>query len=220
MPTKTCIFAKVITLPIRKAYQWIPGAATSLAIGLALGSTASTYPQADDFLLRRWVGTHQGRPFHLEFYGDTMLIVNDSHVLDYVATHDSVMAFGDTSFAVHYRFALDRLLLRTVEGNVITMSPQPALARPLWGRWLGAPSRTRDRHIDLWMYRNGTAQWRWVPGGTWTKGEWDRFTRIITFTWLPDSTLWTGLYDPDGNSLLFDEAVPESGAVILRRVFR
>jgi len=192
-----------------------------LAVGaIVMAAAATPQAQADNPLLRRWVGTHQRQTLHLDFYGDTMLVVNDAHVLDFVATQDSIIAFGDTSFAVHYRFALGRLLLRTVEGNVITMAPQPALARPLFGHWLGTPNGNGQTRIELWMRANGTALWRETPGGTWTNGEWDRTSRIISFTWFPDSVAWSGLYDPGGNSLLLEETTPEFGSVILRRFFR
>ncbi len=161
-----------------------------------------------------------GRPMHLEFYGDTMLILNDSHVLDFVVSDDSIVAIGDTSFAVSYRFAFNRLLLTTDEGKIITMTAQDPLARPLWGRWLGTPLGKSDRPVELSMFRNGIARWRWFPEGSWVEGEWDRFTRIITFTWLPDSLEWTARYDPGGNSLLFEETDEEKGTLILRRVFR
>ncbi|MFQ5704910.1 MAG: hypothetical protein ACE5HT_12920 [Gemmatimonadales bacterium] len=188
---------------------------------LFLGLFASYgHAQERDSLLTRWVGTHLGRPLHLEFYSDTMLVVNDAQVLNFVATDDSIAATGDTSFAVSYRFAFHRLLLTTEEGKIITMTAQLPLARPLWGRWLGAPVRNSDRNVELFMAQNGSARWRWFPGGTWVEGEWDRYTRIITFMWLPDSIKWTARYDPGGNSLLFDETDEDKGTLILRRVFR
>lgn len=190
-----------------------------LALGIALLAQETQAQQADS-LLTRWVGTHMGRPMHLEFYGDTMLILNDSRVLDFVASNDSIVATGDTSFAVSYRFAFNRLLLTTDEGKIITMTSQAPLARPLWGRWFGTPLRNSDRPIELSMFRNGSARWRWFPEGSWNEGEWDRFTRIITFIWLPDSLEWTARYDPGGNSLLFEETDEEKGTLILRRVFR
>ncbi len=180
---------------------------------------AAASAQANTRLLGRWVGTHHGRPLHLDFYGDSMLVVNDQHALYYQATRDSLYAAGDSSFAVEYWFALDRLLLQTVEGNVVTMSAQDQLARPIEGRWLGTPTRG-DQQIELVMRRGGIAEWRPLPGGTWTRGEWDRRTRIISFTWLPDSTEWSGQYDPANNTLLFEETYEASGAVFLRRAFR
>ena len=176
-------------------------------------------------LLQRWVGTHKNQPIFLDFYSDTMLVVSDRLVTSFYTTRDSIVVLGDTSFAVHYRFALDRLLLRTEEGNVITMAKQGPLARPLWGRWLGEPSRTPGQQIELRLFGNGTAWWRQLPGGQVIEGEWDRFSRIITFTWLPDSTepdstIWTGLYDPMANQLVFEETIPESGVTVLHRFYR
>ncbi len=143
--------------------------------------------QADQRILRRWVGTHEGGSLHLDFYGDTMLVVNDRYAVNYRATRDSIVASGDTSFAASYWFALDRLLLRTAGDAVVTMAEQSPLARPLHGRWRGSPSRWTDREVEVVMNRGGSARWRAVPGGGWTQGEWDRLTRIITFTWLPPS---------------------------------
>lgn len=193
-----------------------------LLCALVLVTLAPALPvqQADQRLLRRWVGTHGGRSLHLDFYGDTMLVVNDQYALNYRATRDSIVAMGDTSFAVSYWFALDRLLLRTVEDQVVTMAEQSALARPLHGRWRGSPSRSTDSEVDLVMSRGGSARWRRVPGGSWVQGEWDRLTRIISFTWLPDSLMWTGQYDPAGNALLFENAPPDEGTLVLRRIFR
>jgi hypothetical protein len=180
-----------------------------------------------DSLQTRWVGTHLGRPLHIDFYADTMVVVNDRHVSDYEATRDSIVVFGDTTFAVHYRFALDRMIVRTDSGNVITMSAQGTLARPLRGNWFGSPLRMRELQIELQMNASGAAYWRSLPRGAWIEGEWDRFSREITFTWLPDtlagrpdSTLWVGMYHPARSQLLFDSTLSESGVTILRRFFR
>ncbi len=180
-----------------------------------------------DSLQTRWVGTHLGRPLHLDFYSDTMAVVRDVHVCDYEATRDSIFVFGDTTFSVHYRFALDRMIVRTDSGNVITMSAQGRLARPLRGNWFGTPLRMRDSLIELQMNASGAAYWRTLPRGEWIEGEWDRFSREITFTWLPDSTagrpdstLWVGMYHPERSQLLFDSTLSESGVTILRRFFR
>lgn len=183
----------------------------------AVAATAAT--QADPRLLRRWVGLHQGRPIHLDFYGDTMLVLNDGYALSYRVTRDSLVAYGDTSFAVSYWFALDRLLLQTVDGAVITLAPQLELARPIDGRWIGTPTGA-DGPLELRMTRSGTARWHHLPDGPWVNGEWDRMMRIITFTWLPDSTIWTAQYDPGGAALLFGETPPDGGPLILRRFYR
>ena len=191
-----------------------------------LAASTSLTAQDDSFLLQRWVGTHRNRPLFIDFYDDSMVVVNDRHVGAFTYTSDSVVVVGDTSFAVHYRFAMDprlgtwRLLLRTEEGNVLTMSHQGPKAHPLWGYWLGTPGRMTGGDIELWMSPPGQARWRLSAGGAWTEGEWDRFHRMLTFTWLPDSTMWQGIYDPDAGQILFDETVPESGVTILRRFFR
>jgi len=180
-----------------------------------------------DSLQTRWVGTNNGRPLHIDFYADTMVVVQDRFVCDYEATRDSIIVFGDTTFAVHYRFALDRMILRTDSGGVITMAVQGPLARPLRGNWFGTPARLRDLLIELQMNATGAAYWRTLPRGSWIEGEWDRFSREITFTWIPDSaagrpdsTQWVAMFDPERSQLLFDETVPESGVTILRRFFR
>jgi hypothetical protein len=191
-----------------------------VAAGVALTLSGFAQLQGDNPLLKRWVGTYKNQPLFLDFYGDTMLVINDEDVADFVATRDSIIVFGDTSFAVHYRFALGWLLIRTEDGSVITMSSQGPLARPLWGSWLGRVSRMNNRLMELRIFGNGTAWWRWSPGGERTEGEWDRFSRILTFTWLPDSVVWTGLYDPMASQLVFDETVEGSGVVVLERVFR
>ncbi len=174
---------------------------------------------SQDSLLRRWVGTHQNAPLHLDFFGDTMVVLNDDEALSYRVTGDSLYVWGDTSFAVTYWFAADRLLLRTIEGNIVTMSEQDTYARPIWGRWQGSPIGKSER-IELNLLRGGVASWRLVPGGRWVTGEWNRRTRFISFTWDPDSTLWDGIYDPDGGALLFDSTFAESGTVVLRKVYR
>ncbi len=173
-----------------------------------------------DTLQTRWVGTHLGRPLHIDFYADTMVVVQDRFVCDYEATRDSIIVFGDTTFSVHYRFALDRMIVRTDSGGVITMSAQGTLARPLRGNWFGTPGRIRESLIELQMNASGAAYWRTLPRGQWIEGEWDRFSREITFTWLPDSTEWVGMYNPTRSQLLFDSTFAESGVTILRRFFR
>jgi len=188
-----------------------------LLAAVAVGGLSA---QTDERLRKRWVGTLNGRTLHLEFYGDSMVVVNDEHALDYRATGDSIVASGDTSLAVSYRFAIGRLLLFTEDGEVVTMSEQDALARPLEGRWVGAPSRWAEQSVELIMNRGGTARWRRAPDGGWVYGEWDRVTRLLTFTWLPDSTVWSGQYDPAGNAVLFEKGPANAGTVVLRRVLR
>lgn len=176
--------------------------------------------QRDSVLAHRWVGTHLGRPLHFEFYGDTMLVLNDRHALDFRLTHDSLVAVGDTIVMGRYRLSFGRLLFTTPDG-VVTMATQSALARPLTGRWRGPLGTDDDARLEIQLFANGVARWRLFPNGRWTSGEWDRDFRIITFVWEDEEeTEWKALYDPIGNALQFEQTVPESGATILRRTFR
>jgi len=187
-----------------------------LSVGLLLPAPMAA--QRDSLLAHRWVGVHHGRGLQLEFYGDTMLVVNDQHVLDFRLTHDSLVAFGDTSVVGSYRLVLQRLLLGTPDG-VVTMAVQSPLARPLTGRWRGVLGTADGVETELVIAPDGTARWRRLPAGGWTYGEWDRETRVITFTW-SDETEWRGQYDPTGNAMLFETTVTDSEATILRRIFR
>jgi hypothetical protein len=188
-----------------------------LAVALALPG-GRLLAQRDSVLAHRWVGIHLREPLQFEFYGDTMLIVNDQYVVDFRLTDDSLVASGDTTVRGRYRLALGRLLLETPEG-VVTMATQSALARPLTGRWQGGLGDEEGSTIELVMRVDGTGRWRKLPDGRWMDGEWDRETRIITFTWA-DETEWRAHYDPIGNALLFEQTVPGAGSSILRRVFR
>lgn len=211
----------------------------TILCGLILLSAGVDTGQADPRLLKRWVGTHQGLPLWLDFYGDTMLVVNDMYALDYFASPRSLEAVGDTAFRVSYWFARDRLLLETDDGHVLTMAEQDPLARPLFaGTWRGTTIGRAQPVIDLRMFRGGVARYHEYPDGSWIEGEYDRSTRIITFTWFvdtlqlegeagaePDSLEWVGQYDPAGNALLFpgtipEESLPDAGTVVLRRAFR
>jgi hypothetical protein len=187
---------------------------------LPLGLLAPTQlvAQRDSVLAHRWVGVHRGRGLQLEFYGDTMLVVNDEHVLDFRLTYDSLVAFGDTSVVGRYRLVLQRLLLETPDG-VVTMAFQSPLARPLTGKWRGALGTADGVETELVITPDGTARWRRLPSGGWTYGEWDREMRAITFTWA-DETEWRGHYDPIGNAMLFEVTVTDAEPTILRRVFR
>jgi len=186
------------------------------AAGLLVPTVAAG--QRDSLLAHRWVGVHLGRGLQLEFYGDTMLVVNDQHVLDFRLTHDSLVAFGDTSVVGRYRLVLQRLLLETPDG-VVTMAFQSPLARPLTGHWQGSLGTADGVETELVIAPDGTARWRRLPEGAWTYGEWDRETRVITFTW-SDETEWRGQYDPIGNAMLFEVTVADAEPTILRRVFR
>lgn len=192
----------------------------ALAIGtLALTVWGAAAAQDEHPLLRRWVGSYEGRPLVLDFYGDTMLVVNDDRVLNFELAPNRVRAYGDSAFTLTYWFVRDRLLVQTEGGSIVTMAPQGPLARSLFGgRWRG--SGAGQSPIELELLRGGVARWRTLPDGPWSGGEWDRTARIITFTWLPDSTIWTAQYDPAGAALLFSETRPGSGTVILRHAYR
>lgn len=195
--------------------------AMRLVSALLLAAVALPAPavaQRDSVLAHRWVGVHQGRPLQLEFYGDTMLVVDDEHVLDFRLTGDSLIAFGDTTVVGRYRLVMDRLLLQTSD-EVVTMATQLTLARPLTGRWRGSLGTDDGVEAELTILAGGTARWRRLPDGRWTAGEWDREMRTVTFTW-DDETEWRGQYDPVGNAMLMETTVPDAQPTILRRVFR
>jgi hypothetical protein len=179
---------------------------------------AGAAAQRDSVLAHRWVGVHLGRPLQLEFYADTMLVVDDEHALDFRLTGDSLVAFGDTTIACQYRLAMGRLLLQTPVG-VVTMAVQSALARPLTGRWRGPLGTDDGVEAELVIFADGTARWRRLPEGRWTGGEWDREMRAVTFTWADESE-WRGQYDPIGNAMLYEVTVLNSQPTILRRIFR
>lgn len=179
---------------------------SALAV-FAIGSQLSV--QSDHRLMNRWVGTHDGHPWWLDFYGDTMLVVDDTLLLDFRITRDSLVAYGDTSFAVAYWFVRDRLLVQAADGEIITMALQDHMARPIHGDWRGDGIRMR-------IWRGG------VVTRSGTRGEWRRRSRVILFTWLPDSLEWTAQYDPIGAALLTTVVEPDSSTrtVILRKGLR
>ncbi|MBI2071970.1 MAG: hypothetical protein HYT81_02840 [Gemmatimonadetes bacterium] len=101
------------------------------------------------------------------------------------------------------------------------MSSQGVLARPLTGRWVGGLGTPDGAEAELRLAPSGTARWHLLPGGPWTEGEWERQTRIITFTWAGSDTIpWVGHYDVEGNAILFERTVPNSRTAIFHRVFR
>lgn len=181
----------------------------------------------DSTLLARWVGIHKERSLTLEFYGDTMLVVGDRHPLNYHLTRDSIIATGDTSLAVRYRMAFGKLLLETADDDMITMSPQAPLGRPLIGRWVGDVDTAGVSHLaEIRLSVDRSASWRILPDGKPEYGEWDRQTRKVTLTWTNGGE-WSGLYDPLRNTLLLEPVADSTGAVqpggatgVLRRVFR
>ncbi len=184
-----------------------------------LACTAALALQAAT-LRGRWVGVHRGQTLNLEFYGDTMLVVNDQYPLYYRVSPESLIATGDTAFAVRYWFSYGRLLLETKEGAVITMSQQEPLARPLTGRWIGELGTEITTPAELVIYPGGVARWRTLPAGPWQEGEWERQSRIITFFWPANSGDWVGHYDVEGNTIVFERTVPGSGPAIFKRIFR
>ena len=185
---------------------------------LVLAGGRPLVAQRDSVLAHRWVGLHLRQPLQFEFYGDTMLVVNDEHVLNFRLTNDSLIATGDTTVAGRYRLVLGRLILETFE-EVVTMATQSPLARPLTGHWAGPLGTSDGNDAELIIFASGIARWRRLPGGRWADGEWDRETRLITFTWA-DSTEWRGQYDPVGNAILFERTVEGGETTILRRFFR
>ncbi len=170
--------------------------------------------QGNNRLLGRWVGTHADRPWWLDFYGDTMLVVDDTLIVNFRATRDSLIAYGDTSFSVAYWLVRDRMMVQTANGEIITMAPQDPLARPIHGDWRGDGVRIR-------IWRGSVVSSR-DASGTARSGEWQRRSRTIIFTWLPDSLVWTAQYDPLGPALLTTVVEPDSSTrtVILRKMLR
>ena len=192
-----------------------------LLLTLAAGVASRQGNQCETSLRGRWVGLHHNAPLELEFYGDTMLVVDDRYPLNYRVTSDSLIATGDTTVTARYWFSVCRLLLETPDGALITMSSQINLARPLTGRWVGDVGMPDGGRAELRLTADGKARWHLLPNGSWTEGEWERETRIITFTWAGADTIpWVGHYDVEGNALLFDHTVPGSRTTIFQRVFR
>ena len=200
---------------------------TLAALLLACAAAPAAAQQADSSGLGRWVGIHRERSLTLEFYGDTMLVVGDRHPLNDHLTADSIIATGDTSLAVRYRRSYGKLLLETADGDIITMSPQIPLGRPLIGRWIGDLDTAGTTQVaELRLSGDRSASWRALPNGKAEFGEWDRQTRKVTLTW-SNGGEWSGLYDPLRNTLLLEPVTDSTGAVqpggatgILRRVFR
>lgn len=186
------------------------------AVGLASTAWAQESPAP---LLQRWIGRYDNQPLALDFYDDTMVVVNDQFAASFRATYDSLAVFGDTSFTVAYWFSMGRLLLQTRDGKVVTMSRQSDLARPIEGLWRGS-SPSDGQAVVIQMWRGGAARRRTLPEGAWIDGQWDRNSRMIQFTWRPDSTTWTATYDPLGQALLFTDANPTVGTLVLRKVYR
>lgn len=201
---------------------------TLAVILLACAAAPAAAQQPDSLLLGRWVGIHkENRSLTLEFYGDTMLVVGDRYPLNYRLTADSIIATGDTSLAVRYRRSFGKLLLEPADGDIITMSPQIPLGRPLIGHWVGdVDTAGTTQTAELWLDVQRGARWRSMPNGKWAIGEWDRQTRKVTMTWESGGE-WSGLYDPLRNTLLLEPVTDSTGVEqpggatgVLRRVFR
>ena len=183
-------------------------------------SVASWSAQEPHPLFRRWVGTLNLRPLHFDFFGDTMLLLNDTGALSFSIEGDSLIAWGrDTTFTVRFWFSMDRLLVLTAESTVVTMSEQSTMARPISGLWRGSPIGRSDERIELRLWRGGVASYRSRPYWEWISGEWNRSARFINLTWEEDSTEWMGQYDPNG-VLSFDSTWAEGLSVFLRKVYR
>lgn len=193
---------------------------TLLIATLLLGTPGGALAQSGGRIAGRWVGSLHRDALTLDFYGDTMVVVNDVYAASYRASYDSLVVWGDTAFAATYWFSMDRLLLQTPEGSVVTMSRQNKLARPIQGLWRGTPANRNDVTVEIRMWRGGAARRRVGTASVWTSGEWSRNSRIITFTWLPDSTAWTAYYDSPGEALLFSETTPDLGSLVVRKVYR
>jgi len=185
---------------------------------LALCLSGALAAQRDSVLASRWVGDHHNRTLQFEFYGDTMLVLDNEKPLNFRLTSDSLVATGDTIIVARWRYVLGHLLLDTPDGP-ITMSAQSVLARPLVGRWSGPLGDENETDIEMRLLLGGRAYWRPVGTATWTEGEWERESRLVTFIWL-DETQWRGQYDPIGNNLLLEQTVEGGHGSILRRAFR
>ena len=193
--------------------------------------------ETQEQLSGRWVGLRHPpwRPaLWLEFMEDSSLVVNDRHRVSYYLTPDSLVTTqGDSIFRVSYRLAAGYLVVETNEGEVITMSPQSPLARPLVGeRWIGDMG-PEVGEAELEFFNGGRARWRMLPDGQWQGGSWDRQARFLTFSWPildslevlpdsipPDSSSWRGIYDAFGNTILFDSTVTGSTTSIFSRLYR
>ena len=210
---------------LRNVTLWAVAALAGASSRPAAPGHSPAHAQADSSLLKRWVGTYKGNVLNFEFYGDTMLVVNDKLGLSVRITEDSIVAkatvpTGDTTVAGRYRLAVGHLLFEGADGIVVTMSAQTPLARPIGGRWLGELGMGDRPAAELMVDRvENTAAWRKVGDQKWIRGEFERSTRTVTFTWA-DNTEWTGQYDPIANTILFEQTVPESSASVFRRTFR
>jgi len=205
---------------------WVPILVSMVLAGTPTLLDAQTQREMSP-LFQRWVGRSvTNRPLFFDFYADTMLIVNDVYVSDFWYTPDSLVVFGDTTFTVRYEFRYDKMLIHTVDGTTITMTPQSIAARPIfggsvgeWGSWIATTNDGTRMELQL-RRASSQARWRALPSGTWVSGDWDRQARNITFTWQPDSTTWIGQYDASGHQLIFEQTEPGTSVTIFRRFHR
>jgi len=192
--------------------------ATTLFLCL-MAASVRLAAQTDTALVKRWVGMYREKPLQLEFYDDTMLVVNDRYPLDYRVTGDSLVAHGDTTLVARFRLVLGRLLLEVPGSDVVTMSPQPTIGRPLTGRWIGDLDPVKGVPAEIMITNDRVVRVRKLPSGAWTAGEWEREARKVRFTW-QDQVEWIGQYDPIGNAILFDSTTSGSSSTVFRRRYR
>lgn len=212
-------------IDIRTPRPLIAYVTTFLALGIF--APAAGLAGQENPLLQRWVGRHPpNRPLFLDFYSDSMLVVNDRHVTDFWYTGDSLVVFGDTTFTVRYEFRYDKMLIHTADGTTVTMSHQPISARPIhggqlgtWGSWVASTADGASLLLEM-TRSGGRARWRHIPGGSWTVGEWEKDARTIRFEWEPDSTTWVAQYDAVGHQLIFEQTEPGTSVTIFRRYYR
>lgn len=233
-----------------RRWGWLTVACALLALpAVAEGQ----FPERDgsNRLLQRWVGAKaNGLPIWLDFFGDSMLVVSDniqSRDADYSLAPGRVTVYGDSitmrilatsfngnregedfgflrQFELSYRFSLDRMIM-SADGRSITMTAQNRLARPLEANWIA--DLPDGRRMELRLQGSGSALYRFVPGGGWRVGEWDRNFGDITLDWNPpdieepdSSLIWTGLYDADGQQILLEQVIEGSSVTIFRRIIR
>lgn len=227
--------------------------ACAVTILVATPPAAAQFPSQDgsNRLLQRWVGAKMnGLPVWLDFFGDSMIVVSDnvqSRDADYSLAPGRVTIYGDSvvmrilatsfngnregedfgflrQFELSYRFSLDRMIV-SAGGRSITMTAQNRLGRPLEANWIA--DLPDGRRMELRLQGSGSALYRFVPGGSWRVGEWDRNFRDISFDWNPpdieepdSSLIWAGIYDADGQQILLEDIVDGSSVTIFRRIIR
>ena len=176
------------------------------------------------------MGTHQGRPLYFDFYGDSLLVVDDFRITNFDYDWNSLRVFGDTTFQVRYEFVLDRLIITTESGVVVTMAPQSIQARPLRPRLAQGPvvwtAETSNGQLQIRLSRGGAAAWRQLPGGRWITGRWNRSSNNVVFRWPnpnatepADSLSWFGQYD-NPRAIIVSNPTRDIDLAIFRRRVR